>query len=73
MGGGVPGELELYLYVLFHLCLRENNRDRTECKKKGGGQVIMIFLALWEVHIGICYNIFCAFDIFKMFYNLTSL
>lgn len=42
-------------------------------QKKRGGQVIMIFLALWEVHIGICYNIFCAFDIFKMFYNLTSL
>lgn len=40
MGGGVPGELELYLYVLFHLCLRENNRDRTECKKKGGGKLL---------------------------------
>lgn len=60
---------------MFYFIYVSEKTTETElnAKKKGGGQVIMIFLALWEVHIGICYNIFCAFDIFKMFYNLTSL
>lgn len=59
--------------MFYFIYVPEKTTETEQNAKKRGGHTIMIFLALWEVHIGICYNIFCTFDIFKMFYNLTSL